>query len=451
MIKLVIFDLDGVLVDTRDLHFEALNEALRKVSEKYVISRTDHLNKFDGLSTYKKLDMLSKERGLPKCDHEKIWNRKQSITQQRLSFSRDEKLITIIRYLRINNIKVYVASNSIKSTITKSLSMLQIDDLINGVYSNEDVINPKPHPEIYMRCMIAESCLPSETLIVEDSLVGRNSAVMSGAILMPVKNKDDVTMENIIKYLNMDKKDIKWTDEKMNIIIPMAGAGSRFVSAGYTFPKPLIDVKGKPMIQVVIENLNINANFIYIVRKEHYDKYNLKSFLNILTPNCKIITVDSITEGACCTTLLAEEYINENSLLIANSDQFMEWNSCEFYHSVNTRNLDGSILIFENTHPKYSYVKTDEYGNVTELKEKEVISNKATVGVYYWNNGLDYVKYAKKMISLNKRVNNEFYVAPVYNEAIEDGKIIKVYPVEKNWGLGTPEDLNFYLDNYGRK
>ena len=177
-------------------------------------------------------------------------------------------------------------------------------------------------------------------------------------------------------------------------------------------------------------------------------EYNLKSFLNVVAPNCKIILVDKLTEGACCTTLLAEEHINnDNPLLIANSDQFMEWASGEFYHSVNSPGIDGSIITFENNHPKWSYVKCDDYGNVKELKEKEVISNEATVGIYYWSKGSDYVKYSHQMIKKDLRVNGEFYVAPVYNEAIEDGKVIKTYKIDKMWGLGTPEDLNYYLEH----
>jgi dTDP-glucose pyrophosphorylase len=330
-----------------------------------------------------------------------------------------------------------------------SIEKLGISDIIDGYLSNEDVLSPKPHPEIYMKCLIEEKVLPSETLIVEDSYVGRTAAILSGSNLCPVRDPDDLTLDKIIKYIKTESKNIKWHDDKINILIPMAGAGSRFSNAGYTFPKPLIDVNGKPMIQIVTENLNIEANFIYIVRSDHYEKYNLKSFLNVITPNCKIITVDRLTEGACCTTLLAEDYINnENPLLICNSDQFIDWNSGEFYHSLNVNGIDGSILFFENLHPKWSYIKTDEFGNVLEVKEKEVISNKATVGIYYWGKGSDYVKYSKQMIENNIRVNNEFYVAPVYNEAIKDGKIIKSFLIKKMWGLGTPEDLDFFLSNH---
>jgi dTDP-glucose pyrophosphorylase len=229
----------------------------------------------------------------------------------------------------------------------------------------------------------------------------------------------------------------------------MAGAGSRFQQAGYTFPKPLIDVKGKPMIQTVVENLNVEANFIFVVQKEHREKYNLDTLLNLITPNCKIVEVNGITEGAACTTLLAKEFINNDQpLLMANSDQFAEWDSNEFMYKMIEQKVDAGILSFESTHPKWSFVKIDENGYVTEVAEKKPISNIATVGIYYWSKGSDYVKYAEQMISKNIRVNNEFYVCPVFNEAIKDNKKIKTFNIDKMWGLGTPEDLEFFLKNY---
>ena len=399
--KLIIFDLDGVLIDTRELHFEVLNDALREVSPKYVISHKDHLSKFDGLSTRKKLEILTKERELPVSEHDIIWNKKQELTFNKLKIhlQKNDKLIKIFKKLKEDGFKVCVASNSIRETIKISLLRIGIMEFIDYFISNEDVTSPKPHPEIYMHCMIKEGVLPKETLIIEDSYIGRTSAIQSGGVLCPVKNPEEVTLERIYKSMEKEIKDPKWEDEKMNILIPMAGAGSRFANVGYTFPKPLIQVGDKPMIQFVVENLNVDANFIFLVRTEHYEKYNLKSFLNVIAPNCKIVLVDELTEGACCTTLLAEEYINnDNPLLIANSDQFMEWASGEFYHSVNSPGIDGSIITFHNNHPKWSYVKCDDYGNVKELREKEVISNDATVGIYYWSKGSDYVKYSHKMI-----------------------------------------------------
>jgi len=235
--------------------------------------------------------------------------------------------------------------------------------------------------------------------------------------------------------------------EKMNILIPMAGAGSRFEQVGYTIPKPLIDVRGKPMVQVVVDCLDIQANYIYVVQKSHRGKYNLDTLLNSMTPNCKIVEVDGITEGAACTVLLAQEYIdNEDPLIIANSDQFVDWDSQDFLYKMKELDADGGIVTFLSTHPKYSFAKVNEQGLITQVAEKNPISDIATAGFYYWKHGRDFVKYAKVMISDNTRVNNEFYVCPVYNEAIRDNKNIYPHPA-RMWGLGTPEDLNYYLEN----
>jgi dTDP-glucose pyrophosphorylase len=232
----------------------------------------------------------------------------------------------------------------------------------------------------------------------------------------------------------------------------MAGAGSRFANAGYTFPKPLIEVNGKPMIQVVVENLNIEANYTFIVQKDHYEKYSLQYLLNLIAPNCNIVQVDGITEGAACTTLLAKEFINNDApLVMANSDQFVEWNSNECLYAFNADGVDGGIVTFNATHPKWSYAKIGEDGFVSEVAEKKPISNNATVGIYFWSKGSDYVKYAEQMIEKNIRTNNEFYVCPVFNEAIGDNKKIRVKEIERMWGIGTPSDLQYFLEKYEGK
>lgn len=200
------------------------------------------------------------------------------------------------------------------------------------------------------------------------------------------------------------------------------------------------------MIQLVLNNLKAEGQYTFVVRSEHYQQYALKHMLPLLAPGCNVVQVDALTEGAACTTLLARDYIDDNRpLLIANSDQFVNWDARDFYHRITNSDADGAILTFRSTHPKWSYVKVDADGYVTELAEKQPISNLATVGIYYWRRGSDYVKYADQMIAANERVNNEFYVAPVYNRAIADGKKIITYDVKAMWGLGTPEDLNQFL------
>lgn len=458
MINTVIFDLDGVLAVSKELHFEALNLALQKVDEKYVISKEDHLKHFDGLSTNVKLRLLSKERNLPIEKYESIWEDKQNLTIDLIKkyIKPEQHLIDLFKKLQDDAYMIIVASNSIRETTHLFLQQLGLKKYVRQILTNEDCgFWSKPHPFIYLKAMVDNHIRPKEALIIEDSHVGITSALESGGNIMVVKNPSEVTIESIYNKINeLDKTETKiiYKGKKMNILIPMAGAGSRFQQAGYTFPKPLIDVHGKPMIQVVVENLAIEATYTYVVRKEHYEKYNLKYMLNIITPNCNIVVVDSLTEGAACTTLLAKEFINNDEpLLIANSDQFIEWNTSEFMYAMNGGVCDGGILTFYNVSPKWSYVKLDEDKYVTELTEKKVISDKATVGIYYYAKGSDYVKYAEQMINKNIRVNGEFYVAPVYNEFIADGKKIKIFDIEKMWGLGTPEDLNYFLQNYKGK
>jgi len=451
MSKLVIFDLDGVLVEAKEIHFDALNSALKNINEKYVISWEEHLRTYDGLKTYDKLKLLSESKGLRLEENiqEKIFSDKQIFTLKALNdLQANNKLIDIFTKLKDQNFKIACCSNSVKNTVDLVLNKLGINHFFDLKLSNENVKFAKPHPEIYWTAMSYFGALPEETLIIEDSPTGLTSAYKSGAKVLRVKNPDDFDFDKISISYNSGKQIIeKWADQKMNIIIPMAGHGSRFLQAGYTFPKPLIEVHGKPMIQVVIDNLKVDAHFIFIVQKEHREKYNLDSMLSLLAPGCDIVDVDKVTEGAACTVLLGKEFINNDSpLVIANSDQFVEWSSLDFFYKMNEQNLDGGIVSFRSTHPKWSYAKTDNDDFVLEVAEKKTISDIATVGIYYWKKGSDFVKYAEQMIDKNIRVNNEFYVCPVYNEAILDGLKFKTFDVPKMWGLGTPEDLDYYLE-----
>jgi HAD superfamily hydrolase (TIGR01509 family) len=451
---LCIFDLDGVLLDSRELHYYALNEALKKVDERFTITREEHLSKYDGLNTTKKLKMLTEDKGLPVNYYDQVWQDKQTATFDLIrKFPRDDKLISYFKKLKEQNIKIAVASNSIRETVKLSLISIGVIEYVDVYVSNEDVSRTKPFPEMYWQAMTKLNCLPKNTVIIEDSHIGRQGAIDSGAHLIPVKDPDDLTfdkIDDIIDTLNgIKRKSIPWRDKKMNVLIPMAGAGSRFARAGYTFPKPLIEVNGKPMIQVVVENLNVDAHFIFLVQKDHYEKYNLKQLLNLIAPGCDIIQVDGLTDGAACTTLLAKELIdNDSPLLMANSDQFVEWNSNECLYAFTADGVDGGIITFKATHPKWSFARLGADGFVSEVAEKNPISDNATVGIYYWKKGSDYVKYAEQMISKDIRTNGEFYVCPVFNEAIGDNKKIRVKEIEKMWGIGTPEDLNYFLENY---
>ncbi len=237
----------------------------------------------------------------------------------------------------------------------------------------------------------------------------------------------------------------------LNIVIPMAGLGSRFSEAGFEKPKPFIEVLGRPMIENVIENMYYpDANFILIARKEHLEIE--KDLVDKIKQqyNVTFIGIDNLTEGTACTVLYAKELIdNDDMLLIANSDQIVDVDIRNFIDDCVNRRLDGSILTFNDVerNPKWSFALTDINGFVTRVKEKEAISSNATVGIYLFTKGSDYVNAAIRMIIENDRVNNEFYTCPTYNYAIAQNKQIGIFeiPIETMHGIGTPEDLEKYL------
>jgi dTDP-glucose pyrophosphorylase len=202
------------------------------------------------------------------------------------------------------------------------------------------------------------------------------------------------------------------------------------------------------MIQLVIENLDFDARYTFIVQREHYEQYELRGVLSEISPGCEIVQVDGITEGAACTVLLAKERIDSSeSLLIANADQFIEWGHKpellpELIYS------DGMILTINTDHPNFSYVRLGHNDYVSEVAEKRVISNLGTIGVYFWKHGSDFVKYAEQMIKKNIRTNGEFYVCPVYQEAINEGQKFLIRGIDKLWPLGNPVELQNFLEHY---
>ena len=231
----------------------------------------------------------------------------------------------------------------------------------------------------------------------------------------------------------------------MNILIPMAGLGSRFKASGYTVPKPLIPIEGKPMIENAVDTLGIKGNFIFITQKKH----NLKSHLQSIYENCNVIEIDYITKGSACTCLLAKEYINNDlPLIITNCDQIMWWDDKSFATFVENYPYDGFVVTYTSDTIKNSYIRLNRDGFGVELAEKQVISSISLNGIHYWRQGKDFVYSAETMIKNNENYNGEFYVAPTYNNLIKKGKKIGVYhiPNEQHNAVGTPEDLIKYAD-----
>jgi HAD superfamily hydrolase (TIGR01509 family) len=455
--KTILFDFDGVIVDTHYIHYKSFRDSLLTVlGDIGNISYTEYILFFDGVPTYSKIDKFTKYKNLKfdKNTIDTLYYNKQKITLELYSDVKpDNRVVEILNYFKINY-KIACCSNSNKIILTDLLTKLGIYDLFDVVLSSDDVLNKKPHSDIYSMAMEILNSNPTDTYIIEDTSIGLTSARLSGAKSIFLNNYENLTIDfilNAIKKLEHNPNMNIYHNNNLNLVIPMAGDGKRFMDAGYLVPKPLIPIPKNSMIYEVYTHLNITSNCIFIVKKSHKDIYNIDKTLDTIHPNCTIINVEKTTQGSVETILLSEPHINnDNPLIISNCDNIVIWDSVDFMYMMNKLDADGGIVCFKDSDPKWSFVKLNDDNQIIEVAEKKPISDNATSGIYYWKRGSDFVKYAKQMIAENYRVNGEFYTAPVYNFAINDGKKIYPYFIEKSdmWGVGDPESLDYFLKNY---
>lgn len=234
--------------------------------------------------------------------------------------------------------------------------------------------------------------------------------------------------------------------KKYNVVIPMAGLGSRFADAGYIMPKQLIMVDGTQMLDWSLRSLvKDECNLIFVVRHEHVRNFSIDTILrDKYGEDIKVIVVDKLTEGTVATCLLAKDYIdNDIPLLIYTLDVFFE----PYFNPADMPDSDGFLLTFKSNNDGYSYAQLDSDGFVTKTAEKEVISENAAVGIYGYKTGNMFVKYAEKMIRENIRTRGEFYVCPLYNLMIADGLKVTTDSVDKMHLMGTPSELEFFTSH----
>lgn len=457
-IKCVIFDLDGVIVDTRNLHFKSFRDSVQTLVPGFTVSE-DWYHSYDGISSRQKLDILTRESGLPRESHDDIMSMKEELTLKLIDREVRpdyEKLKLFHAVKSCHDVKIVIASNSRRSFIEAIVKRLEIGNKVDVLIGGDEVKFPKPNSQIYLKVMADLAVSPHETVIFEDAPAGQKAALDSGAHLVQVKNTGDVTYPWVIREIRNAERNNRYNQfdatilyglKKINVVVPMAGLGSRFQKAGYTIPKPFIPIRGKSMVQVTIDSVGIPGNYVYCVQREHLEKFDV-SMRELVNHGDHTVPIDGLTEGAACTVLKAKQYIDtDDPLFIVNSDQYIEWDFTRFMIEALKQNVDGGIVTFEASGPKWSYAKTEsDHSNVvTEVAEKNPISTHATVGIYYWRRGSDFVKSAEKMIESDTRVNGEFYIAPTYNEAIRDGKKIIIFSCERMLGLGTPEDLDAHV------
>jgi HAD superfamily hydrolase (TIGR01509 family) len=440
MIKAVIFDMDGVLVDADKWHYNALNVALQH-ADVDPISWQEHLTVYKGIPTREKLRILTERKGLDPELWPIVARTKQEVTQQIIeSFSQpDGEKIEMLRLLS-RRYPIVVCSNSIRATVDVMLAGAGLTEYIDFTLSNEDIERSKPDPEVYFAAFERLGVRPEECVIIEDSDVGKAAAIASGGVLCSVNDPADVNYYRVMRTIR--------EADRVNVVIPAAGQGKRFAEVGYQHPKPLIDVEGRPMIELVLENFRGVGRPVVLLQERHVEQYCADSLISHLAPDGEVVRVDGLTEGAACTVLLAEPHIdNGNELVLANSDQVVDVSIEAFVQEMRDRDADGGILTFRSQEPKWSYARVDGEGRVSEVAEKVVISDQATVGIYYFRRGSDFVRFAKQMIARDVRVNGEFYVCPVFNELIAAGLDVYVSEIEPGQmhGLGTPEDLEAYV------
>jgi len=442
-----LFDLDGVLVDLCELHRTIFIKAFN-LHSSISINLEFHDKYLEGLSTKEKIKKIKTHYSI-QIDEELISKTKQELTTFELqNYSFTDRIKLILEWVKSQGIKIGVFTNSIRNTLDIVMKKLGITDLIEYSLSNEDVKEPKPSQQGYLKLMEMMNVSKNETLIFEDSLCGRTAAYASGAHVIPIVNSLDIT----ISFLDYCRTHLKRPSfKKLRIVIPMAGLGSRFQKDDYVIQKPFLPmIGGKQLWEEVVDNLlpksdREKIDVHLIVRKEQLSLFKTK-------PNLYIHTVDTLTEGPVCTVLTLKNIINDDTpLIIGNSDQYLDWNSDDFLAASLHPDYDGCISTFYHPCPddlKWSYASLNMDESIKEVAEKKYIGPHATTGIYAWKKGSDFVKYAEKMILYNDRVNNEFYVCPVYNYAIQESKKIRLLNCSKFWGVGIPKDYIDFIDHH---
>jgi len=446
------FDLDGVLIDLKELHRDAYITAWNHISPQTPIDVAFHATHLEARPTKDKVVLCNQilQTSVPVGEVSAL---KQRLTEQLIGDFKGLVTVTeTICWLKSQGHRLACCSNSIRKTIDIALTKLEILDLFDLILSNEDVAQSKPAPDIYLKAARHFGVPPQECLVFEDSIVGRRAATEAGCRIIPITSASDLTVEFLKICIGSGSRIASGAPSAIHLVIPMGGLGSRFEKEGYTTPKPFLPIFGKEMYKWVIENMMPQTPMLrdrvqvhIIIREEHRALFEN-------TQGVHLHTIPALTEGPACTVLAIKDIINTSDpLVIANSDQHLEWDSDAFYYSLFHPAIDGIISTFSQLDPtdiKWSYAKTDANQNVIEVAEKRYISSNASTGIYGFSKGSDFVAFAESMIRQNIRVNNEFYVCPVYNEAIRAKKSIKVLDCFKMWGLGVPKDYEIFLANW---
>ena len=482
--KAIIFDLDGVLVESKDLHYEALNMALNQVAgPEYVINQQEHESIYDGLSTNQKLILLERAKKLHQHLHMEVFLRKQEITLELFNthVKQDKAIQETLAGLKYLGFSIAVASNCIRASVIALLDGIGAMPYVDAFFSNEDVKNAKPAPDIYIKAASCFACNPSEVLVIEDTPKGWEAAIRAGANLFKVKSPESVRLTPILNHINLLENNIK---PGLNIVFPLARSTQQYWLDGpdhlsSEVPLQLADVNGRPLLQLLCENIlpanlvhsdsGINNDylrstvgqirFIFLVRENHVNKFQLNSLLPRITNYfpTTVVPVHCDQLGAVKTCLLAETLINNSQpLMIADGGHYVRWDKgvkgvIEMFQAISANTADACVTVHESSDPRWSYVQLAASNStvanssiVVSCREKVRVSSHACTGLYYWSKGSDFVSIAQETTkNPNKTVRGQYYLSTLINEAIENShKKVIAYFVDKNWSIRNTTELN---------
>jgi beta-phosphoglucomutase-like phosphatase (HAD superfamily)/dTDP-glucose pyrophosphorylase len=429
-IKAVIFDMDGVLIDAKEWHYEALNQALSLFG--FSINRYDHLVTYDGLPTSDKLKMLTAERGLPEGLHRHINDLKQEYTMERIFLNCAPMFVHeyLLSALRFEGYKLAVASNSIRKSVEVMMQKANLEQYLEFYLSNQDVTKAKPNPEIYNVAIQRLGLLPDECLVVEDNKNGIAAAIASGAHVMKVETERDVTYPNVKRHIALAEE---FWGGAVKLIIPIVE--NEIVHVDTPYGRSLYEIERKTILQYICDQLLKikNTEFVFILNRRDVEKFRLNNVIKLLVPNAKMVATDGSTAGAACSCMLACDYfVDDEPITIVGGDQIVTVDLQAAIDKFVSEDYDGGVVCFEDVHPHWSFVSLNNEGLVTEVAEKSPISRNATTGFYYFKRTDDFVTSVFSMIKKKASVNGKYYVCPVYNELILKQKRIGTFFVDKS-------------------
>lgn len=452
MIRVIAFDLDGVLLDTKDVHLRMLNEALLENGVLFQLTELENKTILNEQPTMQKLIYLN-SRGLDPNLNDRIMLTKREKTLRWIAShaaTTEPRLRNLFTSLRQQQIKIAIVTNASRQNVEMFLETTSLASFVDVIVTNSDVC-PKPAPDGYLKVSNDLNVDVREILVLEDSTPGLEAAGNAGCFRAFVTSSLELDVDYVNELLCDINAGVYSTTSfivpNMFIVVPMAGEGSRFKNDGWCVPKPFIEIDGKPMYATVLHNLGLQSKTILLTRT--WDHIRVNSIINKHTPTAKVVNVEKLTDGAASTVLLAKPLFNKrDSILVVNSDNIVKFDFVDMIQVCRSKDAAGAIVTFLDNDPKWSFAKINADGYVLEVAEKNQISNIATAGVYFWKYACDFVTDAESMIAKDIRVNNEFYLCPVYNQTISAGKRIITVQAKKFHSLGTPEDLANYFSGH---